>query len=70
MKQHRLILGYKVTPTKKMKEVKTMYDYNITIQEHSDFLADMAEMNAINYIPSDEEMQEMAEDAMLHGLLV
>jgi hypothetical protein len=53
-----------------MKEVKTMYDYNITIQEHSDFLADMAEMNAINYIPSDEEMQEMAEDAMLHGLLV
>ena len=48
----------------------TMYDFDITIREYSDFLADMAEMHAIDYIPSDEEMQEMAEDAMLHGLLV
>lgn len=38
-----------------------MYDYNITAQELSDFAADMAEMNAMDYTPSDEEMEEMAE---------
>ena len=38
-----------------------MYDYNITIQELSDFYADMAEMAGEMYFPTDEEMQEMAE---------
>ena len=37
-----------------------MYDYNITIQELSDFYADMAEMAEEAYLPSDEEMEEMA----------
>lgn len=38
-----------------------MYDYNITIQELSDFYADMAEMAEEAYLPSNEEMEEMAE---------
>lgn len=38
-----------------------MYDYNITIQELSDFYADMAEMAGEKYFPTDEEMEEMAE---------
>lgn len=38
-----------------------MYDYNITAQEISDYLADMAEMAGEAYFPSDEEMEEMAE---------
>ena len=37
-----------------------MYNYNITIQELSDFYADMAEMAEEAYLPSDEEMEEMA----------
>jgi hypothetical protein len=37
-----------------------MYDFNITAQEAADFIADMAEMNAIDYIPTEEEMAEMA----------
>lgn len=38
-----------------------MYDYNITVQELSDFYADMAEMAGEIYFPTDEEMEEMAE---------
>ena len=38
-----------------------MYDYNITTQEISDYLADMAEMVGETYFPSDEKMEEMAE---------
>lgn len=38
-----------------------MYSYNITTQEISDYLADMAEMAGEAYFPSDEEMEEMAE---------
>ena len=38
-----------------------MYDYNITAQEISDYIADMAEMAAEVHFPSDEEMEEMAE---------
>ena len=38
-----------------------MYNYNITIQEISDYIADMAEMAAEVDFPSDEEMEEMAE---------
>lgn len=38
-----------------------MYNYNITAQEISDYIADMAEMAAEVYFPSDEEMEEMAE---------
>ena len=38
-----------------------MYDYNITAQEISDYLADMAELTGETYFPSDEEMEEMAE---------
>ena len=38
-----------------------MYNYNITAQEISDYLADMAEMAAEVDFPSDEEMEEMAE---------
>lgn len=38
-----------------------MYDYNITAQEISDYLADMAELAGEAYFPSDEEMEEMAE---------
>lgn len=38
-----------------------MYNYNITIQELSDFYADMTEMAGEAYFPSNEEMEEMAE---------
>ena len=38
-----------------------MYDYNITIQELSDYYADMAEMAGEVYFPTDEEMEEMDE---------
>lgn len=38
-----------------------MYDCNITIQELSDFYADMAEMAGEATFLSDEEMAEMAE---------
>ena len=38
-----------------------MYDYNITAQEMSDYLADMAEMASEATFLSDEEMEEMAE---------
>lgn len=37
-----------------------MYDFNITAQEAADFITDMAEMNAIAYAPTEEEMAEMA----------
>jgi hypothetical protein len=37
-----------------------MYDYNITVQELSDFYADMAEMAGEATFLSDEEMEEMA----------
>ena len=46
---------------KKSKGDLTMYDYNITVQELSDFYADMAEMAGEMYFPTDEEMEEMAE---------
>ena len=38
-----------------------MYSFNITAQELSDYLADMAEMAGEAYFLSDEEMEEMAE---------
>ena len=41
-----------------------MYNHNITIQEISDYNADMAEMNAINYIPTEEEVNEMYIDSL------
>lgn len=44
-----------------------MYDYRITAQELSDYNADMMEMSA-PYIPTDEEMEEMYEDAKNRGL--
>ena len=37
-----------------------MYNYNITAQEISDYIADMAEMAGEACFPSDEEMEEMA----------
>ena len=37
-----------------------MYNYNITAQEISDYIADMAEMAGEAYFPSDEGMEEMA----------
>ena len=37
-----------------------MYNYNITAQEISDYIADMAEMAGSAYFPSDEKMEEMA----------
>lgn len=37
-----------------------MYSYNITAQEISDYLADMAEMAGEAAFLSDEEMEEMA----------
>lgn len=45
-----------------------MYDYNITIQETSDYIADMAELAGETYFPSDEEMEEMYADAKAEGL--
>lgn len=38
-----------------------MYDYNITIQETNDFFADMAEMAAFENLPTEDEMDAMAE---------
>ena len=35
-----------------------MYNFNITAQEMADFTAEMLEMSC--YIPTDEEMAEMA----------
>ena len=37
-----------------------MYDYNISIQEISDYIADMVEMAGEAYFPTEEEMEEMA----------
>ena len=37
-----------------------MYNYSITAQEISDYIADIAEMAEEAYFPSDEEMEEMA----------
>lgn len=45
-----------------------MYDYNITIAEYSDYIADMAELAGETYFPSDEEMEEMYTDAKAEGL--
>ena len=45
-----------------------MYNHNITIQEYSDYLADMAELSSANYIPTEEEMEEMYADAQNRGL--
>jgi hypothetical protein len=45
-----------------------MYNHNITIAEYSDYLADMAELNSINYIPTEEEMEEIYKDAQNRGL--
>jgi hypothetical protein len=44
-----------------------MYNHNITIAEYSDYLADMAELNSANYIPTEEEMEEMYADAQEQG---
>ena len=38
-----------------------MYDYNITAQETTDFIADMLEMAGDDFFPTEEEMAEMAE---------
>lgn len=40
------------------ERILTMYDFNITAQELSDYNADMAEMSG--YTPTEEEMAEMA----------
>ena len=45
-----------------------MYNHNMTIAEYSDYLADMAESNSANYIPTEEEMEEMYADAQERGL--
>lgn len=45
-----------------------MYNHNMTIAEYSDYLADMAELNSANYIPTEEEMEEIYADAQEHGL--
>ena len=45
-----------------------MYNHNMTIAEYSDYLADMAELSSVNYIPTEEEMEEMYADAREHGL--
>lgn len=45
-----------------------MYNHNITIQEYSDYIADMVELAGINYQPTDEEMEEMYADAQDRGL--
>ena len=37
-----------------------MYDFNLSIQEISDYIADMAEMAGEAYFPTEEEMEEMA----------
>lgn len=37
-----------------------MYDYNISAQEISDYIADMAEMAGEVYFPTEKEMEEMA----------
>ena len=44
-----------------------MYDYRITAQELSNYNADMMELSA-PYIPTDEEMEEMYQDAQARGL--
>ena len=48
------------TPQTNFKGDFTMYDYNITAQELSDYYADMAEMAGEATFLSDEEMEEMA----------
>lgn len=45
-----------------------MYDYNLTTQAISDYLADMAELAGMNYQPTEEEMEEMYADAQERGL--
>ena len=37
-----------------------MYDFNLSIQEISDYIADMAEMADETYFPTEEEMEEIA----------
>ena len=36
-----------------------MYDFNLSIQEISDYIADMAEMAGEAYFPTEEKMEEM-----------
>ena len=45
-----------------------MYDYNMTIQEISDYNADMLELAGTDYQLTDEEMEEMYADAKARGL--
>ena len=45
-----------------------MYDYNLTIQEISDYNADMLELAGTDYQPTDEEMEEIYADAKARGL--
>ena len=46
-----------------------MYDYNLTIQEISDYNADMLElMGELLAPPTDEEMKEIYADAKARGL--
>ena len=45
-----------------------MYDYNMTIQEISDYNADMLELADTDYQPTDEEMEEIYEYAKAMGL--
>lgn len=37
-----------------------MYDFNIANFEMDSFVAEMAELDRVNYIPTEEEMEEMA----------
>ena len=41
-----------------------MYDYHITAREYADYVADMLEMAADFEFPSDEDIEEMAKQAL------
>ena len=45
-----------------------MYDYNLTVQEISDYNADMLELAGTEYQPTDEEIEEIYADAKARGL--
>ena len=45
-----------------------MYNYNLAIQEISDYNADMLELAGTEYQPTSEELEEMYMDAQERGL--
>ena len=45
-----------------------MYDYNMAIQEISDYNADMLELASTQYQPTSEELNEIYMDAKARGL--